>query len=329
MTHGETRGSIIYLNVLKPADTKPRGNYDTDSSTYDEALNRPISLEEVQSAITQLQEDKAPGPYSICPSVIKDDRMCQYFHRLFQICFENGVVPQAWLDSTIQPIYEGKGNKHDPNNYRGITLQSCIAKAFAKIINIRLGDYLERKNLLHDEQNGLRKNRCCQDQISTLYFIIENRKLSKEDTFACFVDFKKAFDSVPRDILWKKLSKIGVNNKILNSIKALYKNIQCSVRINNDLTPPFPMTNGVKQGCPLSPTLFNIFINDLIDYLDCYASEGLNFGKCKLYALLYADDLVLIAENPETLDKLLKTLTRWCLDNGMSINHNKTTSISS
>jgi len=120
------------------------------------------------------------------------------------------------------------------------------------------------------------------------------------------------------------LSKIGVNNKILNSIKALYKNIQCSVRINNDLTPPFPMTNGVKQGCPLSPTLFNIFINDLIDYLDCYASEGLNFGKCKLNALLYADDIVLIAENPETLDKLLKTLTRWCLDNGMSINHDKT-----
>ena len=71
------------------------------------------------------------------------------------------------------------------------------------------------------------------------------------------------------------------------------------------------MTNGVKQGCPLSPTLFNIFISDLIYYLDCYASEG-------------ADDLVLIAENPETLDKLLKTLTRWSLDNGISINHNKT-----
>jgi len=61
--------------------------------------------------------------------------------------FENGVVPQAWLDRTIQRIYKGKGNKNDPNSYRGITLQSCIAKAFAKIINIRLSDYLERKNL--------------------------------------------------------------------------------------------------------------------------------------------------------------------------------------
>ena len=177
--------------------------------------------------------------------------MCQYLHRLFQNCFENDVVPQAWLDSTIQSIYKGKGNKHHPNSYRRITLQSWIAKAFTKIINIRLGNYLESKNLLHDEQNGFCESRSCQEQISTLYIIIENWKLSKEDTFACFVDFKKAFDSVPKDILWKTMSKISINNKILNSIKALYKNIQCSVRINNHLTPPFPMTNGITQGCPL------------------------------------------------------------------------------
>ena len=100
-------------------------------------------MEKVQCAIAQLHEDKAPGPDSICPSVIKDDRMCQYLHRLFQNCFENGVNPQAWLDSTIQPIFKGKGNKQDPNNNGGIKLQSCIAMAFAKIINIRLGDCLE------------------------------------------------------------------------------------------------------------------------------------------------------------------------------------------
>ena len=72
-----------FTNVLKPVDTKPRVNYDTDSSSYDEALNRPISLEEVQSAIAQLQEDKVPGLDSICPSVIKDNRMCKYLHRLY------------------------------------------------------------------------------------------------------------------------------------------------------------------------------------------------------------------------------------------------------
>ena len=142
-------------------------------------------------------------------------------HILFQNCFENDVVPQGWLDSTVQSVYKGEGNKHHPNSYRQITLQSCIAKAFEKIINIRLDNYSESKNLLHDEQNGFRESRSCQEQISILYFIIDNWKLTKEDTFASFVDFKKAFDFVPKDILWKTFSKIDINNKILNSIKAL------------------------------------------------------------------------------------------------------------
>ena len=88
------------------------------------------------------------------------------------------------------------------------------------------------------------------------------------------------------------------NNKILNSIKALYTNIQCSpVRVDDDLTLSFPMTNSIKQGCPLSTFLS---INDLIDYLGWDPSEGLYFislGNCKLNAVLYADDLALIVEN--------------------------------
>ena len=138
----------------------------------------------------------------------------RYLHKLFQKCFETGTVPPAWLSSIIQPIYKGKGNKHDPNNYRGITLQSCVAKAFAKIINNRLCNHLESNNLLCEEQNGLRKGRSCQDYISSLHFLIENRKLSKHDTYTCFVDFKKAFDSVPRDLLWKKLLEAGINSNI-------------------------------------------------------------------------------------------------------------------
>ena len=157
----------------------------------------------------------------------------RYLHKLFQRCFETGTVPPAWLNSIIQPIYKGKGNKHDPNNYRGIKLQSCVAKAFAKIINNRLCNYLESKNLLHEEQNGFCKDRSCEDHISSLYFLIENRKLSKQDTYACFVDFTKAFDSVPRDLLWKKLLKAGINSNILTSIKALYRNTNSVVKVNN------------------------------------------------------------------------------------------------
>ena len=189
--------TLLNLNSTESSYTATQPG-DNSPAIHDDALNRPTELE-VQLAIAQLQENKAPGPDNICPSIIKDDRVLRYLHKLFQRCFETGTVPPAWLSSIIQPIYKGKGNKHDPNNYRKITLQSCVAKVFAKIINNRLCNHLESNNLLCEEQNGFRKGRSCQDHISSLYFLIENRKLSKHDTYACFVDFKKAFDSVPRD----------------------------------------------------------------------------------------------------------------------------------
>ena len=316
-----------FESLLNPHDTEFSNLGSQSSNSYtpfdDEVLNRPIDLEEVYQAIAQLEENKAPGPDYICPSIIKDDKVTQYLHRLFQKCFETGIVPPAWLNSTIQPIYKGKGDKNDPNNYRGITLQSCIAKAFAKIINNRLSNYLESNSLLHDEQNGFRKGRCCQDHISSLYFIIENRKLSKQDTYACFVDFRKAFDSVPRELLWNKLLHIGINNNIHASIKALYTNTRSSIKIDNNLSSPIIIKRGVKQGCPLSPTLFNIFINDLIGYLNEKA-EGISFGSCQLNALMYADDLVLVADKPDSLNNLLQALNQWCTDNGMCINPDKT-----
>ena len=187
----------------------------------------------------------------------------------------------------------------------------------------RLCNYLESKNLSHEEQNGFRKGRSCQDHLSSLYFLIENRTLSKQNTYTCFVDFKKAFDSVPRDLLWKKLLKAGINSTILTSIKALYRNTNSVVKVNNELSFPIMINHGVKQGYPLSPTLFNVFINDLIDFLN-QESNGINFGKCQINALVCADDLVLIADKPDTLDKLLLTLNQWCIENRMCINPDKT-----
>ena len=132
-----------------------------------------------------------------------------------------------------------------------------------------------------------------------------------------------AFDSVPRDLLWKKLLKAGINSNILGSIKALYRNTNSVIKVNNDLSSPIMINRGVKQGCPLSSTLFNVFINDLIDLLN-QEVNGIDFEKCQINALIYADDLVLIADKPNTLDKLLLALNQWCIENRMCINPDKT-----
>ena len=127
-----------------------------------------------------------------------------------------------------------------PTEYRGISLQSFVAKTYCRILNSRLRDYLEANGALCDEQNGFRPGRNCQDHIFTLTTIIENRLLNKMDTFACFVDFKKAFDCVNRDLLWHKIeARYKISGKFLSALKSLYKNVSCSVDINQSLSEWF------------------------------------------------------------------------------------------
>ena len=196
------------MNTLPP---------DYSPQTDDDTLNRPIGMEEVQLAIAQVQENK-----------------------LFQRCFESGTVLPAWLNSILQPIYKGKVNKHNPSNYRGITLQSCIAKAFAKVINNRLGNYIESNNLLHEEQNGFHKGRSCQDHISSLYFIIENRLLKKHILIHVLWTLERHSNQSPETCYGKKLLQVGINNNILNAVKALYTNTSCTIKVNNNLSLPTP-----------------------------------------------------------------------------------------
>ena len=83
------------------------------------------------------------------------------------------------------------------------------------------------------------------------------------------------------------------------------------------------INHGVKQGCPLSPTLFNVFINDLIDFLNQEAN-GINFGTCQINTLIHADDLELIVDKPDILDNMVLTLNQWCIENRTCINPDKT-----
>ena len=127
--------------------------------------------------------------------------------------------------------------------------------------------------------------------------------------------FRKAFDSIPRERLWQKLSTNGINGKMLDCIKALHKTLIWSpVRVNDELSLTNPTTFdwGVKQGCALSPTLFDVYINDLVDCHN-WEAKGISFGDCKITFLFYADDLYsyLIGNTPAALQKLLDALDDW------------------
>ena len=145
----------------------------------------------------------------------------------------------------------------------------------------------------------------------------------KLDTFAIFIDFSKAYDRINREFLWHKLSMMGVTGTILNSLKSLYDDVQCAVRINNTLSDWFSVSTDLKQGCILSPLLFNAFVNDLIQKLnqcECGSAIG-NYANVS--ALLYADDIVIVSGDEQKLQTMLNCLYTWCSTWGLTINFTK------
>ena len=168
-------------------------------------------------------------------------------------------------------------------------------------------NYCEANNILSEEQNGFRPDRSCVDNIYILSELIQTRNAEKLKTFLCFIDLKKAYDVVFREGLWKQLYNCGIKGKILNILMNLYKDTKSTVKINNQYSEFFNIARGVRQGCVLSPLLFSIFIDGLVKEIK-KLNAGINIDYMNLSLLLYADDIVLISDNADKLQLMLKTI---------------------
>lgn len=128
-----------------------------------------------------------------------------------------------------------------------------------------------------------------------------------KSTFAAFIDFKKAYGSINRTLLFTTLNDIGIGGNMFKALLSIYKDVKCCVRLNGVETEWFPVGCGLKQGCSLSPILFNFFINDLVARI---SAMGLGIDKDgeNVAILLYADNAVLVCENEEDLQMLLDTI---------------------
>ena len=148
--------------------------------------------------------------------------------------------------------------------------------------------------------------------------LMEKFKKSKKTLFMCFIDFKKAFDTVWHSGLLFKLIQSGVSSKFYGVIKSMYKHAQLTVQCGQRLTPSFTSKTGVRQGDNLSPTLFNLFISDIPSlFTDCNAPV---IGNIRLPCLLYADDLIIFSESREGMQKALDKLENYCNIWGLKVN---------
>uniref|UniRef100_A0A8C5N4T6 Reverse transcriptase domain-containing protein n=1 Tax=Leptobrachium leishanense TaxID=445787 RepID=A0A8C5N4T6_9ANUR len=191
--------------------------------------------------------------------------------KVFNLVLSVGFYPQVWNQGLITPIHKS-GDQYDPANYRGICVSSTLGKLFNSIQNKRILSFLTQHNVLNRSQAGFMPNHRTTDHIYTLHSLIKdhvhNTKHGK--IFACFVDFKKAFDSVWHPGLFLKLLESGIGGKTYDVIKSF-----CSIKVNGKRTEYFRQARGVRQGCSLSPTLFNIYINGLAEALESSSAPGL------------------------------------------------------
>ena len=290
-----------------------------------DAINNVISDAEIDKVISKLKNKKATGEDEIPNGVIKCTGVRLFLHQLFNKCFEIGQIPTTWLNALIRPIPKGANkDPYVPLNYRAISLVSCVSKVYSGLLNNRIVGYFNELNLFPEEQNGFRKNRSCEDHIFSLSSIVKNRLAQNKSTYCTFVDLEKAFDWVNRDLLFFKLLCHNIDGKMYRAVQSLLGKTKSCIELNGCLKSDwFDITTGVRQGDSLSPTLFSIFINDLVSHLK---ENGplLKMGNIEINMLLYADDMVLIGETENALQVLLNEMYKWCQNWRLKVNETKT-----
>ena len=287
-----------------------------------EITDKPFTVKEIKSCISKMKLAKSPGPDLILNEIIKYSSVvtCKSLAKLFNLILETGNYPEIWRKSFTILIFKSV-ERSDLNNYRGISLQNNMAKLFSSLLNTRLNLFYENK--FASQQFGFRANHRTTDSIFIMKTLISkylNKK--KQKIFACFVDLRKAFDSLEYNGLFYKLIKGNIGSKFYNIISDMYSCNQSAVKIDNEYSKFFELVRGVKQGDSLKPTLFNCFIYDIHDIFD-NSCDPVTLVDSKIPSLSFADDLVLLSSSHSGLQNALNKLEQYCYDWQLTVNIKK------
>jgi len=308
--------------------------------SVNEQINALFTIHEIKILIKKLNNNKASGVDSIINEHLKNspDDVISIVTQLFNVVLQSGIVPNDWCVGIIKPQYKKKGSIDDPDNYRGITLLSCLGKLFTSCINHRLTVFIESQGILGEEQSGFRDGYSTLDHMFVLHSLLELYLAHGNRIYCAFVDYKKAFDLVDRSSLWSKLISIGVNGNVIRVIYNMYDQAKSCVQYGHCFSGFFSCNIGVRQGENLSPLLFAVYLNDFechlsyrykgLDLLSSEVSRMLSDNDVevflRLYVLLYADDTVVLAENETDLQLALSALYDYCDMWHLELNTSKT-----
>jgi len=271
-----------------------------------------ISRKEVSEALKKMKSGKSPGCSGVTVDLFKKledmgvDMVCDLLNKIWR----EERIPSEWEESEVVPIYKQKGDPLDCANYRGIKLLEHLMKLFERIIDLRLRKMAKIDNM----QFGFTQGRGTTDAVFIVSQLQEKFMEKRKNLYFAFVDLEKAYDRVPRDLVYWSLRKKGITEKTIRVIKATYHRARTTIRSCYGRTEMFPIEIGLHQGSALSPFLFVL----VLDAISKNFREGLPME------LLFADDLVVMAD---TEDQLQERWQRWQIGMekvGLKVNTKKT-----
>ena len=275
-----------------------------------------ITVEMVLKELKSLNQYKSCGPDQLHPRLLIElaELLALPITLLFNMTFQQGVLPHDWRRAFISPIYK-KGSRHLPENYRPISLTAILCKIMERFVRDKLVTHLLDEKLLSKKQYGFISGRSTTTQL--LYYLDECTKITAKGGVldSIYLDFSKAFDTVPHRRLLGKLEAYGVQGNLLNWIRAFLSNRSQEVVVNGSKSSPSPVISGIPQGTVLGPVLFVIYINDLLDNI---SSGGLMFADdTKIYRQITTRDDALQLQSD--INKLEEWSKLWQLH----FNHDK------
>uniref|UniRef100_A0A3B3HV32 Reverse transcriptase domain-containing protein n=1 Tax=Oryzias latipes TaxID=8090 RepID=A0A3B3HV32_ORYLA len=288
------RWKEYFEDLLNPTDTPSF----EEAESEDFGVSLSITRADVTEVVKELLGGRAPGVDEVRPEYLKslDAVGVSWLTRLCSIAWQSGTVPLDWQTGVVVPLFK-KGDRRVCSNYRGITLLSLPGKVYARLLERRVRPIVEPR--IQEQQCGFRPGRGTVDQLYTLSRVLEGLWEFAHPVHMCFADLEKAFDRVPRGILWGVLSEYGVRGALLRAVRSLYDQSRSLVRIAGSKSDLFPVHVGLRQGCPLSPVLFMIFMDRISRRSQ--GPEGIWFGDHRISSLLFADDVVLLASSSQDL----------------------------
>lgn len=299
------------------------------SPEVDHILNEvgpPITKTEVAHAIKSQKNGKATGPDNVYAEVVKviaeqEGLGLDILTSMFNTIYTTGQIPSDWLKSTFVTLPK-KSNASQCDDYRMISLMSHVLKIFLRIIHTRI--YRKCDNQVDKTQFGFRNGFGTREALFSLNVLTQRCRDMNVNVFACFIDYRKAFDCVKHHKMIEILKETGVDQQEIKIISNLYWHQVAEVRVETATSDVVLIKRGVRQGCILSPLLFNIYSEAIFREALDTVNGGITVNGIKINNIRYADDTVIMADNMADLQSVVDCIVQHSEQSGLHINIDKT-----